>query len=74
MSSTGNLTFRHLRLTEAACFKRYLENTHSWGEISNEAYVNATGSDKIASAETIDTVTVPLAALPRLTTHMMDYQ
>ena len=32
------LTFRHLRLTETACFREYLENTRLWGEVGNEAF------------------------------------
>lgn len=53
MFNTSNLTFRHLRLTEAACFRKYLDNTRLWCEIGNEAFaahVSAAGND--SNAET----------------------
>jgi hypothetical protein len=34
----GEPTFRHLRITETAFFREYLENTRLWGEVGNEAF------------------------------------
>ena len=35
---SGQVTFRHLRLTGISCFREYLKNNaRLWGEIGNEA-------------------------------------
>jgi hypothetical protein len=57
-----NLTFRHLRLTETACFREYLENTRLWGEVGNEAFaehVRAAGTGTTPSPIVADSADKP---------------
>lgn len=62
MTNNDTRTFRNLRLTKTACYNRYNENTRLWGEVGNEAFaahVNATGKNKITTAETASPGTAP---------------
>ena len=52
----GQLTFRHLRLTETVFFREYLENTRLWGEVGNEAFAEHVRS--------VDVGTAPATAAP----------
>ena len=75
MSNNGKITFQNLRLTETANFKQYLDNTHLWGKIGNEAFaahVNATGKDKIASTKKIDSDAAPWRLYHSWLPQMMD--
>ncbi len=70
---TTGLTFRHLRLTETACFREYQRNTRLWGEVGNEAFaehVRSVGSGVLADSEPAKASEAPYrlyhAWLPRM--------